>query len=173
VGVCTGKLHSHRAFSFTARRFQYTTHIKTRQQTLTHRSISHTTRKATQPHRKTTIANFWCWRLSLGCLEAGDRQDCTLQAHCQPDSRSALHLSLATRARAHIHPNINTRTTPPLRQLSPSSTQSGRSATLKTPPTPTQRLPNLTAATAATWISSWRPHSQQTPITHYPSQQQS
>ena len=82
-------------------------------------------------------------------LEAGGRQDCTLQAHCQPDSRSALHLSLATQARAHIHTNINTKTTPPLRRLSPSSTQSGRLATLKTPPTPTQQLPDLTAAAVA------------------------
>lgn len=92
---------------------------------------------------------FSCWRLSLECLEAGGRQDCTLQAHCQPDSRSALHLSLATQARAHIHTNINTKTTPPLRRLSPSSTQSGRLATLKTPPTPTQQLPDLTAAAVA------------------------
>ena len=115
--------------------------------------------------------NSWCWRLSLGCLEAGDRQYCTPQAHCQPGSRSALHLSFATQARAHVHTNNTKRTSPP-RRLSPTSTQSGRSTALTSPPTLTQRPHALIAATAATWTLSCRRRSQQTSL-HYLSQQQS
>lgn len=128
-----------------------------------------TTTSSSSSSSKDDHRTIGCWRLLLACLEAGERQDCTLQAHCQPDSRWALRPSLATQARAHTPNNINTKLTPP-RRLSPTSTQSGRSTALTTPPIPTQRLRALTAATAATWISSWP---QQTSITHSPSQQQS
>lgn len=173
-GVCNGKLHSHRASRLLLHgpslpiRNSYqdpAAGIDTSQDSAYHKTS--TTAPSEDDH-----SNISCWRLPLGCLEAGDRQYCTPQARCRPGSRWALRLSLATQARARIHTNINTKLTPP-RRLSPTSTQSGRLTALTTPPTPTQQRHALTAATAATIISSWRLRSQQTSITHSLSQQQS
>ena len=170
-GVCNGKLHSHRASRLLLHgpslpiRNSYqdpAAGIDTSQDSAYHKTS--TTAPSEDDH-----SNISCWRLPLGCLEAGDRQYCTLQAHCPPGSRSALHLSYATQARPRIHINDNTNLTPPPRLLSPTSTRSGRSTAATTPPTLTQRPHDLTAATAATWTSSWRRRIQQT---QYPSQQQ-
>ena len=173
-GVCNGKLHSHRA----SRLLLHGPSLPIRN-SYRDPAAGIDTSKDPAYHKTSTTApseddhsNISCWRFPLGCLEAGDRQYCTPQARCQPDSRWALRLSLATQARARNHTNINTKLTPP-RRLSPTSTQSRRSTAPTTPPTLTQHLPGLKAATAATWISSWRRHSQQTPTTHNPSRQQS
>lgn len=173
-GVCNGKLHSHRA----SRLLLHGPSLPIRNSYQdpaaridTSKDPAYHTKSATASS-KDYHRNIRCWHLLLGCLEAGDRQDCTLQARCQPDSRSALRLSLATQARARILTNINTSPAAAPRLL-PTNTQSGRSTALTTPPTLTQQLPGWTVATAATWISSWRRRSQQTQTTHSPSQQQS
>lgn len=113
---------------------------------------------------------FFVYRgVLLVCLEASVRQRCRLQARCLPDSRWALHLSLATSARTLNH---NTPTSP--RRLPPPDTPGGRSTALTNLLTPTRRPHDLTAATAAaTLTSSWRQRIRLTPISLFRLQQRS